>query len=517
VAVVGHNNAGTDAGGKIYTSTDSGVSWTPRESNRGWLSVASSSDGVKLVAGVNGGKIYTSTDSGATWTERGIIIHYWYSVASSSDGVKLVAVALSGYIYTSVNSGVTWTASESTGTGFWRSVASSSNGVKLVTGTGGYIFGSTDSGVNWEAIKNISGDKSVASSSDGVKLVAVVQYGQIYTSADSGLSWTARESNRQWQSVASSSDGVKLVAVVRGGQIYTSTDSGLTWTASCSSTEPGCNYVAPSSYVCTRDDNPPVDSCSSNYKRRPVSWTNAKATATNAASCTAVTYGTAVCSSSCNPPQQSTDTNACNYVAPSCPSTTPGCPGYSAPCPPTQQGCPGYVTPCNEPIGFSVPNNKLIAQACDTTGMRTNYVWAQNPSGGCSQQIYGTPACDNTCPNANTASGCCPSTRKGCPGFVAKVPGPPSYISWSPSSYNTLGVSWGAPADDGGQTITAYRVTVYSNANRSAALQSSSTGGSPSFLSYSSLGTGASQTYYIEVYATNSVGNGAVGSIVATT
>jgi len=229
VAVVGHNNAGTDSGGRIYTSTDSGATWTPRESNRGWLSVASSSDGVKLVAGVNGGQIYISTDSGLSWTARGII-HYWFSVISSSDAVKLVAVANSGYIYTSIDSGVTWTPSESTGTGFWRSVAASSDGVKLIVGNSGYIFGSTDSGVNWTPIKNISGYKYVASSSNGVKLVAAVNGGQIYTSADSGATWTARESNRQWQSVASSSDGVKLVAVVSGGQIYTSTDSGVTWT-----------------------------------------------------------------------------------------------------------------------------------------------------------------------------------------------------------------------------------------------------------------------------------------------
>jgi hypothetical protein len=83
----------------------------------------------------------------------------------------------------------------------------------------------------------------------------------------------------------------------------------------------GCNYVAP--YVCTRADNPPADTCN-NYKKRPVSWTNARATATNAAACTAVTYGTAVCSSSCSPPQQSTDPNGCNYVAPA-----PSCPPVS--------------------------------------------------------------------------------------------------------------------------------------------------------------------------------------------
>jgi hypothetical protein len=46
--------------GQIYTSSDSGLSWIPRESARNWTGVASSSDGAKLVAVVGGGRIYTS-------------------------------------------------------------------------------------------------------------------------------------------------------------------------------------------------------------------------------------------------------------------------------------------------------------------------------------------------------------------------------------------------------------------------------------------------------------------------
>jgi hypothetical protein len=61
--------------------------------------VASSSDGTKLVAGTSYAYIYTSVDSGATWTQRGAS-QGWTSVASSSDGTKLAAVS-GGYIYTS--------------------------------------------------------------------------------------------------------------------------------------------------------------------------------------------------------------------------------------------------------------------------------------------------------------------------------------------------------------------------------------------------------------------------------
>ena len=165
----------------VVTNCVSGETWTPRESNRIWRSVASSDDGTKLVAVVSGGLIYTSTDSGVTWTARDSLRN-WRSVASSADGTKLVAVTYGGQIYTSTDLGATWTARESNRPWY-----------------------------------------SVASSADGTKLVAVVYGGgQIYTSTDSGSTWTARESNRHWHYVASSADGTKLVAVVDGGQIYTS-------------------------------------------------------------------------------------------------------------------------------------------------------------------------------------------------------------------------------------------------------------------------------------------------------
>jgi hypothetical protein len=65
-----------------------------------WISVASSADGTKLVAAVGGGQIYTSVDSGATWTAADAPSTNWQSVASSADGSKMVAVVSGGQIYT---------------------------------------------------------------------------------------------------------------------------------------------------------------------------------------------------------------------------------------------------------------------------------------------------------------------------------------------------------------------------------------------------------------------------------
>ncbi|MEQ1751251.1 MAG: IPT/TIG domain-containing protein, partial [Prosthecobacter sp.] len=224
-------------GGQIYTSTDSGVSWTARESSRGWFSIASSSDGTKLAAVAQYGQIYTSTDSGVSWTARESS-RAWWSIASSADGTKLVAGVLYGQIYTSTDSGVSWTARDSSRA--WLSIASSADGTKVVAADGnigGQIYTSIDSGVSWTARASSRGWFSIASSSDGTKLAALENEstGQIYTSTDSGVSWTARDSSRSWYSITSSNDGTKLAAVVYNGQIYTSTDSGTSWTARDSS------------------------------------------------------------------------------------------------------------------------------------------------------------------------------------------------------------------------------------------------------------------------------------------
>ena len=219
-----------------------GQTWMATSAPRtNWASVASSSDGTRLVAvaGFPGpaGLIYTSTDAGANWTATSAPSTNWSGVASSADGVKLVAVALNARIYISANGGTSWSPRPNT-LGNWSCVASSTNGTKLVAAVqNGQIYTSVNSGLIWTARDASRFWASVASSADGSKLVAVDNFGsdllggQIYTSINSGTNWTARDTARLWSCVASSADGTNLVAAEQGGQIYTSTDSGTNWTA----------------------------------------------------------------------------------------------------------------------------------------------------------------------------------------------------------------------------------------------------------------------------------------------
>jgi hypothetical protein len=229
-----------ESGGYIYTSVDGGVSFTINSDTfNWWQSITSSSDGTKLAAGTWGDYIYTSTNSGLTWTpQTSSRQRVWGGITSSSDGTKLAAVdfgtGAGGYIYTSADSGATWTTnSNSSGSRNWNPIASSSDGTKLVAadvgvaGAGGYIYTSPDSGITWIP-RASAGSRwwiSITSSADGTKLAAAVNGGYIYTSTDSGVTWTEQTSalSRSWGPITSSSDGSKLAVVDPGNNPFSGT------------------------------------------------------------------------------------------------------------------------------------------------------------------------------------------------------------------------------------------------------------------------------------------------------
>lgn len=263
----------------LLASTNSGFIWfTNGAPATNWTCVASSADGVKLVAsaaliynptrgGAHGGPIYTSTDSGATWSPTSAPGNQWSGVASSTYGSKLVACAAYNYsntawgsIYVSTNSGVDWTVT-SAPTNIWNCVASSADGTRLVAGCGGFfpanaggIFTSTDSGTTWTS-NSISADfpvgdppnwTSVASSANGATLLGMRTLSyynssnvpRVFTSTNFGDTWTSKDLPTGGSGfVALSADGSRLLA--SKGHIYISTNAGVTW---MQNTIPGQQY-----------------------------------------------------------------------------------------------------------------------------------------------------------------------------------------------------------------------------------------------------------------------------------
>ena len=254
VAAANFENGGP---GRVYTSSNSGMTWVPTSAPSDyWSSVASSADGTKLVAaaGYYPGQVYRSSDSGATWAPTSAPSNYWSSVASSADGTKLVAAARAdssnnpGRVYTSSDSGATWNAT-SAPSNSWSSVTSSADGTKLLAAYGynyndglfdGLLYTSSDSGATWNPASAPSNAWTcVASSADGSILVAGVGNSAvndylIYISTNSGATWTSTGEVGNWSSIAVSTDANRVVAAENAsasGRICISTNSGVTWTS----------------------------------------------------------------------------------------------------------------------------------------------------------------------------------------------------------------------------------------------------------------------------------------------
>jgi hypothetical protein len=118
--------------------------------NLNWQCISSNYTGTILAAGYQYGEIYTSEDSGASWTKRTTIGENWYSITSDSTGQFLAACATSpGHIWTSTDYGHTWNQT-SAPLGNWAHISSNSTGTFLIaTWLGNYIYISEDSGATW--------------------------------------------------------------------------------------------------------------------------------------------------------------------------------------------------------------------------------------------------------------------------------------------------------------------------------------------------------------------------------
>ena len=266
------------AAGNIWTSSDSGVTWTERTTgaSRPWLYVASSSNGQYCVAVTYGDGIWGSSDSGATWTDRtttpalirnlawsgvassadgatvavtvtggtvyintaiaangswnavyplgGSTPANWAAIAMSADGLKIAAVVNNGNIWITQNRTTnTWT-SRATSL-YWTAIAMSADGTKLIAAETLNIWMSIDGGVTWTMRATVTGTSitSVAISTDGIRLAATSDNGYLFTSIDSGVNWSSNKSigSKRWLSVALSSDGFKIASCVYGGHVYT--------------------------------------------------------------------------------------------------------------------------------------------------------------------------------------------------------------------------------------------------------------------------------------------------------
>ena len=229
---------------------------TPAGIDGSWTSVASSMDGITIVAAKND-DIFIGTYSvpDSQWTLKSQGIHgNWAGVAYSADGTHIYAAPLTdanghmGYIHRYASGMWTPTANAY---GNWSSVGCSSNGsIVLATQTAntmggnityGNLFVSTDEGEIWRIPDRIKvgvwTDSAV--SLDGRVMIASQECdetgyaGQLWSSTDSGTTWSSNGPHMKWTSVAMNSNGTIMMAAAStpSALVYASSDFGLSWTA----------------------------------------------------------------------------------------------------------------------------------------------------------------------------------------------------------------------------------------------------------------------------------------------
>jgi hypothetical protein len=168
--------------------------------------------------------IYTSPDSGATWLPTSAPTNYWLGVASSADGMKLVAVGLPG-VFISTNAGASWN-SNNVPSDFFEGASCSADGTRIATLGMGTIYLSTNSGTTWTSVPvPMAAGSSLASSADGTRLVSVYNGLEepVYISTNSGATWVTNDTPiGYWAGVTCSADGYKMAAAMWRGPVCTS-------------------------------------------------------------------------------------------------------------------------------------------------------------------------------------------------------------------------------------------------------------------------------------------------------
>jgi hypothetical protein len=159
----GNNYAASSSNGNVYSkATGANVNLT----NQVVTGLVISADGTKLAACVSPGGIYTSTNSGATWTNTTAPWTAWNCLAASADCTRLMAGVSNGVIYASANFGGNWTPLTGASNQVWSALAASADGTKVAgavnTITGGIYYSSATGQSTTSTNGTLTGSQSTA-------------------------------------------------------------------------------------------------------------------------------------------------------------------------------------------------------------------------------------------------------------------------------------------------------------------------------------------------------------------
>ena len=229
-------NAGSATTNGVYLSTDSGTTWTLKNTGiTGNTKVACllATSGSTLFAGKATNGIFKSTDNGDTWAAANTGLTNTDVNFLLYNGTDIFAATYGG-IFRSKDNGATWDA-VNTGLTNTDVLGMAMLGNNLFAATLGGVFTSNIDGDSWSAVNTGLTDLNIGTLFvDGSNLWAGTYFSSdsIFLSTDNGANWTRKATGitNGWVE-AFAKYGDELYAATVGAGIYKSTDTGDTWTA----------------------------------------------------------------------------------------------------------------------------------------------------------------------------------------------------------------------------------------------------------------------------------------------
>ena len=191
---------GTSNGGKIFRSTNGGVSFDAgrRLGSETIIGCLCKINDTTVVAGTgNSGQIWKSMDGGKNWIVKqrlGVEVLV-QTIVRISNGVLLAGTSNGGQIWASNDDGETWRLVADCGSEFRvKAFTEVAPGVILAgTYPGGQIWRTSDYGNNWTFVTQLGSEQHVntlASNGDGTAFAGTGNHAQIWQTVDNGTTWS---------------------------------------------------------------------------------------------------------------------------------------------------------------------------------------------------------------------------------------------------------------------------------------------------------------------------------------
>lgn len=220
--------------GGVFKSTDSGENWAP--SSNGLAAepydlVADPATNGILYCVTHRNGVYKSTDGGANWfpINQGLFGDYYYALAMDSNDSSVLYLAGPG-INKTTDGGASWFPAGMAERGV-HAIAVDSMGVVYAKSLN--VYSSGDGGTNWTQLTFDSGDSDDSLAIDSAGNIYAGLIGKIRKSTDHGASWIEYTGLPLYIRVIAT-DPANVNLVFAGAQVgfYFSSDGGAHWSAS---------------------------------------------------------------------------------------------------------------------------------------------------------------------------------------------------------------------------------------------------------------------------------------------